>query len=207
MIANPRIRKIILFLFSVLIFALVTDILSLDFHGKTIIFLLLAIISGIWLIIESFFLARELRRSNEIFPFKKIYYPVYQVIPSVSLLVMAILIRKDYTYSAFMFMAVAVFRLIQVAIYKFMNIFGLMINQVRILENSDLVVEIPFELIDCIILKEEIIEWVTIRKRKGPVIYLDKMGNKIRESFLRKVKQDIEKRKIRICKPSDLEGF
>ena len=106
-----------------------------------------------------------------------------------------------------MFIAVAFFRLIQVIIYKIFNVFGLMVDLVRILENSDLVVEIPFELIDCISIKENIIEWITIRKRNGPVIYLDKLGKKSRKAFLRKLAEDIKNREIRICKPSDLEGF
>ena len=207
MITNPRIKNIILFLFTVLIFSLVCDIVSFDFRGLTILILLLAVIPGIWLIVESFYLAGKLRHTNEIFPFKKMYFPVYQVIPSIFLLGMAALLREDYPNSAFMFMAIAFFRLIQVIIYKFMNIFGLMVDLVRILENSDLVVEIPFELIDCITVKENAIEWITIRKKNGPAIYLDKMGNKSKVAFLRKVREDIKNREIRICKPSDLESF
>ena len=207
MITNLRIRRIILFLFTVLIFALVCDILSFDFRGKIILLFLLSIISGVWLIIESIYLAGKLKRTNEIFPFKKVYFPVYQVIPSFFLLAMAVLIRKDYPDSAFMFMSIAIFRLIQVVVYKLMNIFGLMVDLVRILENSDLVVDIPFELIYCITIKENIIEWITIRKKNGPVIYLDKMRNKNKEAFLRKIREDIKNREIKICKPSDLGDF
>ncbi len=141
------------------------------------------------------------------FPFKKSYFPVYQLVPSVFLIVMSILIRKGYPNSALMFISIALIRLIQVMIYKIMNIFGLMMDDIKILENSDLVVEIPFNLVDCINVNENAIEWITIRKKNGPVIYLDKMEDSIRKTFLTRMEEVVKHKNIRICKPSDLEGF